>query len=129
MLKWLRVVKVPTQTDRPRPSVNMAQKTTSQPCARSQPRFKGRKSAGRERINVTKMKMELTTPATTMLVFMSQRYISNCTVQQLAQDIDTVLYLFKIHREVPYLSTDTGRAVDFAQHWQWWDLRADPARI
>jgi hypothetical protein len=80
MLKWLRVVNVPTQTERPRPSVNVAQKTTNQPWVRSQPRFIGRKSAGSERMNVTKMKMELTTPATEMLVFMFKRPIFNRSV-------------------------------------------------
>lgn len=80
MLKWLRVVKVPTQTERPRPRVNKAQKTTNQPWVRSQPRFKGKKRAGSERMKVTKMKMELTTPATETLVFLFKIGMTNCRV-------------------------------------------------
>lgn len=47
----------------PKLSVKVAQMTTSQPWARSQPRFVGRKRAGRESKKVTKTKMALTTPA------------------------------------------------------------------
>lgn len=59
----MRVCSVSSHTAIPRPSEKTAQKTTSQPCVRSQPRLLGRKRAGRERRKVTKMKMPLTMPA------------------------------------------------------------------
>lgn len=64
-LKAVRVWSVSTQTARPRPRVKMAQKTTSQPWARNQPRLVGRKRPGRDRRKVTKTKMAFTTPAVT----------------------------------------------------------------
>lgn len=69
-LRLRRVCRVSVQIAIPRPNVKVAQITTSQPCARSQPRFVGRNSAGSERRNVTKTKIAFTTPATQSLVLL-----------------------------------------------------------
>jgi hypothetical protein len=71
VLRAARVCSVSTQMATPRPSVKVAQKMTSQPCARSQPRLVGRKRAGSDRRKVTKMKMALTTAAAELLVMHS----------------------------------------------------------
>jgi hypothetical protein len=75
-----RVCKVLTQTDRPRPSVKIAQETTSQPCARSQPLLCGRKSAGSERRKVTKMKTAFTTPAVHPVSMATFLMVPNCHI-------------------------------------------------
>jgi hypothetical protein len=62
-LRFVRVCRVSTQIATPSPSVKVAQATTSHPVVRSQPRFVGRKSAGRDSKNVTKTNIALTTPA------------------------------------------------------------------
>jgi len=77
LLRFLRVCSVSSQMARPRPRVKVAQTTTSQPWARSQPRLVGRNSPGSERRNVTKTKIALTTPARGLLV----RFVMYCAIQ------------------------------------------------
>jgi len=67
-LRFLRVWSVSSQTVRPSPRVKVAQMTTSQPCARSQPRLVGGKKAGSDSKKVTKTNMALTRPVTDLSV-------------------------------------------------------------
>lgn len=60
--RFARDCRVVNQTTTPSTRVNVAQKTASHPWARSQPRFCGRKSAGKENRKVIKTNMAFTTP-------------------------------------------------------------------